>query len=138
LKQEENSAAVVLGIFPIRPNDHKWDLASFDGEGKLANVTLRDLTEGQRLGWGIALWTPEFSSFMHDFLAQSVRDNNLVNADGREYTLSHVFQAALEKGLAFDSVIFSSGAPRDIGTPEDLLAAQQEYLSTHKIPPPTV
>ena len=138
MKQEESAASVVLGIFPIRPEDHKWDFASFDGDGRLLKVSLREPAGGLRLGWGIALWTPAFSSFMHDFLAQAVRTNNLVSAEGREYTLSHVFQAALEKGLTFDSVIFSSGSPRDIGTPEDLLAAQQEYLSSHKLPPPAV
>jgi glucose-1-phosphate thymidylyltransferase len=135
-KQEERSAAVVLGIFPIRPDDSKWDFVSFDSAGKPLKVTLSIPPDERRLAWGIALWTPEFSLFMHDFLARSVRDSQFIGRDGKEYVMSDIFQAALDDGMAFDSVILSDESPRDIGTPEDLLAAQQEYLATHRIPPP--
>lgn len=130
-KQAETKASVVLGIFPIRPDQRWGDILSFGADKKIQTISLSDPTKAkQRLGWSIALWTPEFSLFMHEFLLEEVKQNRFIAPDGKEYVMNHVFQAALDKGLLMESVVFDSGVVLDIGTPEDLFAAQREQLAS--------
>ena len=132
-KQQETKASVVLGIFPIR-HDQNWkDILSFGEGGKIQTIALSEPTAtGQRLGWAIALWTPEFSLFMHEFLLEKVKQNSFTATDGKEYTMNHVLQAALDKGVSMEPVVFDSGSVLDVGTPDDLIVAQREQLASAK------
>ena len=123
-KQKETKADVVLGIFPIDEGQRWTDFLSFDNNGKIKTMAMADPSKAkQRIGWAIALWTPIFSSFMHEFLLSAVNDNRLAAADGKEYTMSHIFQAALDSGMLMDHVIFEPGFVHDVGTPDDLFSA---------------
>ena len=130
-KQAETKASVVLGIFPITPEQTWKDILSFAEDRKIQTISLSDpATASNRVGWAIALWTPEFSLFMHEFLLEAVNQNRLAAPDGKEYTMNHVFQAALDNGLSIEYVVFDSGFVLDIGTPDDLFEAQrQQYMS---------
>jgi glucose-1-phosphate thymidylyltransferase len=130
-KQGESKTSVVLGIFPIHAEQRWKDILVF-GEGrKVKTIALKDRTSANQLwGWAIALWTSEFSLFMHEFLLEKVKQNKFVDPDGKEYTMNHVLQAALDSGVSMDHVVFDSGFVKDIGTPDDLLAAQREMLSS--------
>jgi glucose-1-phosphate thymidylyltransferase len=133
-KQAETKASVVLGIFPIR-HDQRWgDILAFGEHGKIQTISLSDPTMAvQRLGWSIALWTPEFSLFMHEFLLEAIKQNKFIAPDGKEYTMNHVFQAALDTGVSMESVVFNGGSVLDVGTPTDLFAAQRDQLTSAKI-----
>ena len=123
-KQKETNADVVLGIFPIRSGQRWTDILAFGEQGKIKTISLTDPSNiEQRTGWAIALWTPAFSKFMHDFLGSAVHENRLTAPDGKEYTLNHVFQAALDSGISTDYVMFESGFVHDVGTPDDLFSA---------------
>lgn len=123
-KQEETRADIVLGIFPLRP-EQRWDIASFDQEGKIHTIAHKTPPpEIPRLGFAIAFWTPEFSLFMHEFLLRAITQNAFVAPDGKEYTMNHVLQAAIDGGISIESVVFQSGFVLDVGTPDDLFAAQ--------------
>jgi glucose-1-phosphate thymidylyltransferase len=126
-EQAATGASIVLGIFPIKA-DQRWnDILAFGDNGKIQTISLSDPTKGtQRIGWAIALWTPKFSLFMHEFLLEVMKKNNFTAPDGKEYVMNHVFQAALDKGLSIESVMFKSGFVHDVGTPEDMIAAQRE------------
>jgi glucose-1-phosphate thymidylyltransferase len=128
-RQAETKASVVLGVFPIRP-DQRWnDILSFGDDRKIQTIALEDPnTASQRWGWSIALWTPDFSHFMHEFLVHAVKQNRLTGPGGKEYVMNHVLQAALDQGLSMESVVFDSGSVLDIGMPTDLHAAQSEQL----------
>ena len=126
-KQSETDASVVLGIFPIKVGQRWKDFLVFGEGGKIQTISLSDPSKAtQRIGWAIALWTPEFSRFMHEFLLAAIKRNNFTAPDGKELVLCHVFQAALDQGLSIDSVVFDSGYVHDVGTPEDMIAAQRE------------
>ena len=56
-------------------------------------------------------------------LLSALNDNRLTAADGKEYTLNHIFQAALDGGVSMDYVVFESGFVHDVGTPGDLFTA---------------
>jgi len=117
-------ADVVLGVFPIR-EDQRWDICSFGPDGHINVVAVPDPPQTmQRLGWSIAVWTPAFSRFMHDFLADSLDKKQYVAHDGKEYVMNHVFQAAIDGLLRVEHVLFEKGFVRDIGTPSELMAAQ--------------
>jgi glucose-1-phosphate thymidylyltransferase len=132
-KQAETKASVVLGIFPIRPEQRWNDILSFSEDGKIETVSLSDpATATKQVGWSIAVWTPEFSLFMHEFLLEASRQNRFTAPGGREYTMNHIFQAALDKGLAIEPVVFSSGFVLDIGTPDDLFTAQRDEYASAK------
>lgn len=128
-KYEETRADVVLGVFPIRP-DQKWDIMSFAEDGKPKAIAMSDPSGvTDRWGWSIALWTPVFSAFMHEFLSRAVDRHQLKAPDGKEYVMNHVFQAALDAGLSLEQVFFKAGFVRDVGTPQELLKAQQILLT---------
>ncbi|MEO8473422.1 MAG: sugar phosphate nucleotidyltransferase [Chryseolinea sp.] len=128
-KQNETGASVVLGVFPIR-EDQKWDLCSFTNDGKIETIALAEPLPAQpRYGWSIAVWTPDFSAFMHDFLADAIAQNSLKAKDGKEYVMNHVFQAALDAKITVEHVMFESGFVRDVGTPNELIAAQMEQAA---------
>jgi glucose-1-phosphate thymidylyltransferase len=124
-KQRETQASVVLGIFPIKANQRWNDILAFGEDGRIQTISLDDPAKAiQRIGWAIALWDPEFSRFMHEFLAEAIRKNSFIALDGKEYVMNHVLQAAVDGGLFVDSVMFDSGFVHDVGTPEDMIAAQ--------------
>jgi glucose-1-phosphate thymidylyltransferase len=128
-KQAETKADIVLGIFPIRP-DQRWDIASFGQDGKIETIAHKIPPPGAaRLGFALAFWSPDFSAFMHQFLFRITKTNNFIAPDGKEYTMNHVLQAAVDEGLAVESVVFDSGFVLDVGTPDDLLTAQVEQSS---------
>ncbi len=131
-KQSETQAAIVLGIFPLRP-DQRWAIASFGDDGKIDIIAHKTPPPGiPRLGFAIAFWTPEFSLFMHDFLMGAIDKKNFVAPDGTEYTMNHVLQAAIDSGLNVQNVVFESGFVLDVGTPNDLFAAQVEQSAVAK------
>jgi len=125
-KQSETGASVVLGIFPISVNQRWTDILAFGEGGKIRTISLSDPSKAsQRIGWAIALWTPEFSRFMHAFLLEAINRKNFTAPDGKELVLNHLFQAALDLGLYIVSVMFDSGYVHYVGTPEDMMAAQR-------------
>lgn len=123
-KQRETNADVVLGIFPIKTGQRWTDILAFGIDGKVKTISLTDpSTAAQRVGWAIALWTPAFSEFMHNFLLTAVKENTLTAPNGKEFTMNHVFQSALDSGMSLDYVTFDSGSVHDVGTPDDLFTA---------------
>jgi|GEM_PF-5973701 len=69
---------------------------------------------------------------MHEFLLSAVKNNRLTAVDGKEYTLSHIFQAAIDSGMPVDHFIFESGFVHDVGTPDDLFSALLDESDTAK------
>jgi glucose-1-phosphate thymidylyltransferase len=123
---EKTNADVMLGVFPIR-DDQRWDICSFGPDGRMNVVAVPDPPPSlQRLGWSIAIWTPAFSAFMHDFLNIALKNKQFIAADGKEYVMNHIFQAAIDNGMRVGHLVFDQGVVRDIGTPSELIAAQAD------------
>jgi len=68
--------------------------------------------------WQIAVWTPVFSEFMHNYLIKRKHD-----ASRGELYVGDVIQAALHEKFNIDTVLFENGSCLDIGTPDDLMRA---------------
>ncbi|MGH9955773.1 MAG: sugar phosphate nucleotidyltransferase, partial [Pyrinomonadaceae bacterium] len=114
-RQAETGADVVLGVFPTR-EPHKWDMVELDGRGQVITIEFKPAKTLLRYGWSIAVWTPVFSEFMHEFIAKHERE-------GKELIVGGVFLAAVQSQLKVGAVEFPDDACLDIGTPDDLATA---------------
>ena len=69
--------------------------------------------------WGIAIWTPVFTTFMHNYLAS--KDESVANHP--EVFVGNVIQAAIDNDMRVEGLQVSDHPYLDIGTPEDLARA---------------
>lgn len=118
--QARRGAEVVLGLFPTT-TPWKSDMVARDDDGTVRRIVVKPTDTALTWTWIVAVWSPAFSDFLHDHAAQHAVDRGRT-ADGREVHVGHVVQAAIDAGLAVDSVVFPDGWFRDIGTPDDLAA----------------
>jgi glucose-1-phosphate thymidylyltransferase len=128
-RQEESGADIVLGLFPaLRP--HKTDMVKLDEQGRVQSIEIKPDETTLTYAWEIAVWTPHFSRFMHDYLLsrkEPIRENRKESdiTEKTEMHISEIVQAAIERNLQVDTVIFKDGTCLDVGTPRDLIKAVQ-------------
>jgi glucose-1-phosphate thymidylyltransferase len=113
--QRTNHADIVIGLFPAdRPN--KVDMVELCSNGKVKRVVIKPQYTDLQTTWGVAVWTPVFTRFMHDFLASHQQ-----HADSEpELYMGHVVQAGIDNGLSVYGTPVSKLPFIDIGTPDDL------------------
>lgn len=112
-RQAESGAPIVLGLFPAdRPE--KTDMVELDDAGRVRRLVIKQAGTALRFTWSIALWQPELTRYLHDFLARREPSGE------RELYLGDVLQAAIDDGFAAEAVAFEGGSYLDVGTPEDL------------------
>lgn len=122
--QATTQAAAVLGLFPT-DQPQNVDMVDLADEGRVREIVIKPRQTDLRYTWMIAVWTPEFTQFMHDYLAALPAPDASDQADpelpaGSEVHVGHVIQAAIDRGLPVESVLFAEGFCLDIGTPENL------------------
>lgn len=127
--QTRTGADVVLGLFPCdRPE--KAGMVDFNAEdGIVKQIIEKPQQTNLRFMWATALWTPTFTEFLHQYLIQheaTTRAQGDADA-GRELPIGDVIQAAIAAGLRVEAEVFETGVYLDIGTPEDLVVAVQQY-----------
>ena len=127
-QQAATNADVVLGLMPVeRP--HKWDMVDLDEHGRIRQFVIKPTHTLLTYAWVIAVWTPVFSNFMHQYLIAHQRkirsqdSTENLRTQNLELYMGDVFKAAVEEGLSIETVIFPNGSCIDIGTPEDLVKA---------------
>ncbi len=131
-KLKEQKADLVLGLFPA-VDPQKMDMVEMDCNGRLQNIHIKPEYSNLIYTWILAVWSPVFTRFMHDYLnrvePEVHKSYTESNPGGRplEYYLGHVIQEALETDLTVESVVFETGHYVDIGTPEDLVRAVREH-----------
>jgi len=125
LKRLDNSNAdVVLGLFPT-DKPQKAGMVDFDDKGKVRSIIEKPPQSDLRFMWGIAVWKPEFTEFLHEYLIDIKEDINLPNLP--EIPIGNVIQAAISKGLQVEAEAFENGSYLDIGTPDDLIRAVRGF-----------
>ncbi len=123
-RQEKTDADLVLGILPA-PESHKVDMLDLDSHGNLRGVCIRPVQTDLQYTWVIALWTPAFTSFLHKYVetVKPMAQSKGSVSDGHdigELTMGDVIQAAIDQGMATDTVLFPDNHFVDIGTPVDM------------------
>jgi glucose-1-phosphate thymidylyltransferase len=88
-------------------------------DGKVSQIVIKPRRTQLRHTWGVALWTPVFSRFMHEYLAVAGK----FGTQQPELFMGDVVQAAIGEGLRVEAVHVSDEPFLDIGTPDDLIRA---------------
>lgn len=120
-RQAATKADVVLGLFPT-DEPQKKDMVDIKDDGRIRRIVIRPNETSLRYTWSIAVWSSQFTRFLHEYLPslQELRNNASVR---RELSVGNVVQAAIDKDLRVDGVVFSDDYCLDIGTPTDLVKA---------------
>ncbi len=121
-KQKTSEADVVLGLFPTDRPD-KVDMVDVGADGKVRQIVIKPQQTSLHWSWGIAVWTPAFTHYMHEYLARS-KDSA---AERPEPFVGDIVQAAIEDGLRVHAVQVSETPFLDIGTADDLVKAVRQF-----------
>lgn len=121
-RQAEIQAGIVLGLFPTN-QPHTADMVELAGEGRVRQILIKPPQTDLRYTWMIAVWTPVFTQFMHEFLSQAAADA----PEQRELHVGRVVQAAVEHGLPVEAVLFPEGTCLDVGMPSNLVNAIRNF-----------
>ncbi|MER2997772.1 nucleotidyltransferase family protein [Pontibacter populi] len=119
-KQQETGATIVLGLFEVA-HPHKWDMVNADDAGNVKTILPKPENSNLTQAWCIAVWTPAFTAFMHQYLQQI--EEQFIVGELKELSMGAVIQAAIDNGMIVQSVCFSGDSCLDVGTPEDLRKA---------------
>jgi glucose-1-phosphate thymidylyltransferase len=123
-RQAATDADVVLGLCPV---ERPWtmDMVEVDAKGEVGSIVIKPPVSNLGYGWIIAVWTPVFTQFLHEYLQrQQHEDLSEECVDGQpELSIGHVLQAALREGVRIQGVQFPQCSYLDIGTPDDLSKA---------------
>jgi glucose-1-phosphate thymidylyltransferase len=117
-RQQTSQADVVLGLFPTQQY-WKAGMVAFDPTGRVTHIIEKPPQSDLQYMWAIALWTPRFTQFLHEFVNTVVPD--------RELPMGDVIQAGIAAGLQVEAETFPEGQFLDVGTPEDLMQAIHRF-----------
>jgi glucose-1-phosphate thymidylyltransferase len=115
-QQQVTGADLVLGLFKT-DKPEKADMVVFDRNGRLKDIIIKPKESQQIYTWIIAVWTPVFTQFMHDYLND---ENSTLNHTHNELHIGDVVRAAIQAEMKTSYVQFDSGSFLDIGTPAEL------------------
>jgi glucose-1-phosphate thymidylyltransferase len=124
-QQASSDASVLLGLFPSMESD-KVDMVEIEPNGRVVKIDIKPARTDLTYTWGIALWRPIFSDFMHEYVSKRKSDA----ATQPEISVGNVIQAAIEAGLKVDGSPVSTEPYLDIGTSEGLILAIQKHCSS--------
>ncbi|MEJ8757042.1 sugar phosphate nucleotidyltransferase [Pontibacter sp. H259] len=123
-KLDVTQADVVLGLFDV-DNPAKWDVVETDETGAVKVILPKPEHTTLTKVWCIAVWSPAFTEFMHQYLQQI--EPQFIRGELTEIPVGTVLQAAIDTGLQVQSVYFATGNCLDMGTPDDLKKAIRKY-----------
>jgi glucose-1-phosphate thymidylyltransferase len=123
--QSKSAAEVVLGLFPTT-NYRKVGMVDVDKHGVVHRIIEKPQETELQYMWAIAVWTPAFTDFMHQYLTVDRTGRHPSIAD-KELPIGDVIQAAIDRGMRVEAEMFPDGSYIDVGTPEDLIKAVRQF-----------
>ncbi|MCL4458353.1 MAG: sugar phosphate nucleotidyltransferase [Chloroflexi bacterium] len=119
---EHGTAAVTLGVFKTN-TPAKFGMVEIAPDGMAVGFVDKPAHTSLKYMWGVGCWSRAFTELMGAFLTENPYQ-------GKEIILSDVFQRVVESGLRIQTVRFDEGIYIDVGTPEGLNQAIEEFGST--------
>jgi glucose-1-phosphate thymidylyltransferase len=119
--QATSEADIVLGLFPADMPE-RMDIIDLEGS-RVKDLIIQPASTHLQFSWDIAVWTPVFTKFLREYLADS--DNS--RSVKPELSVGHVIKSAIVHGLNVEAVPVSTEPYRDIGTPEGLAKATERF-----------
>jgi glucose-1-phosphate thymidylyltransferase len=113
-ERESSGADVVLGVFPTA-HPEQLGPVRVDSNGTVIEVLDKPAQTDLRNTWGMAIWSPRFTTLLTEAVAAAPDDAKPV--------LGAVFQRAIEAGLRVRAVPFADGRFIDVGTSEGIAEA---------------
>lgn len=131
---QTSRADIVLGLFPT-DQPEKVGVVEFDQDGVVSGIYEKSNLTHLRYMWGIAVWRPSFTEFLHQFVETKCRaligekSPMLINTlpDYTETPIGDVMASAIANNLRVEAIPFEKGRCLDIGTPENLINAVYNY-----------
>jgi len=123
-RQQASDADVVLGLFPT-DQPQKAGMVDFDDTGRVRLIIEKPQQSNLQYMWGIAVWKPTFTEFLHQYLITLKAKSNLSQLP--EIPIGDVIQAAIQQGFHVEAEAFPDGTYLDIGTPNDLVRAVRQF-----------
>lgn len=119
---------ISLGLFPT---DQAWkaDMVSFDDQGRIEEIVIKDPACAFRWTWSIALWRPDFTRFLRRTVAAEGRREG-GDEGGAELYVGDVIRKALAAGYEVRGLPFADGRFIDVGTPDDLRRAVHRFAAS--------
>lgn len=117
-------ADVTLGLFPAA-SPESCDMVDFDSEEIVREIQIKPSRTSLTYTWGIALWAPRFTEFLHAYVRASASGA----PRGKEAYVGEAIRAAIQEGLRVEAIPVSERAYIDIGTPEKLSEALAKYAA---------
>jgi glucose-1-phosphate thymidylyltransferase len=117
-EHEGSKSDITLGLFPA-DSPRNVDMVKLDENSRIREVFIKPEHTKLRLTWGVAVWSPLFTSFLHEYLA-SLKGSRAVKP---ELSMGHIIKAAVARGLKVEGISVSEDPYLDIGTPKNLLKA---------------
>ncbi|MEQ8717553.1 MAG: hypothetical protein RIE08_08060 [Acidimicrobiales bacterium] len=118
-RRQTGGADIVLGVLPAT-DVTRVDMVTLDGE-RVVSILPKPAETDLTLTWLLAAWGPTFTEFLHIQVSRGL--------DGRgEVFIGDIVQSAIDTGLVVEAEVIADGRYRDVGTPEDLAAAQRADL----------
>jgi glucose-1-phosphate thymidylyltransferase len=125
----QKSADLLLGLYPVKDKrqKQKTDMVHFETNGRITQIIVKPKTTDLKFCWVFAIWKPDFTLFMHDYLKHDLakRQKKINQA---EIHLGHVIQAAIEGGLSVFGHLFTDFQYIDVGNPDNLAQALRKYF----------
>ena len=130
-----NNADVVLGLFPT-DQPQNADMVDVGPHHDVRDIYIKPIKTDLHLTWGVAVWTPAFTDFMHDVIANRKTINDLIKQRAsdvaqEELFIGDVVRSAIQNGLKVDAIQVSTQPFLDIGIPENLVKAMKKYISCY-------
>lgn len=123
--QAGTGADVVLGLFPAA-RSQDMDMVDVNEAGRVLDIQIKPDRTTLEYAWVIAVWTPLFTQFMHDYMIRAVEQGRLEDQEPVGFQVGDVLREALNRGVRLEAVLFPEGRCRDVGTPEDLVQSLRE------------
>ena len=124
-------AQVVLGLFPTN-QPSQVGVVDIDDDGLVHGIYEKSNLTHLPFMWAMAVWKPQFTEFLHEFIEAELRTLRRTQDDASErhdrkrppeLPIGDVIHAAIRSGIRVEAEIFEAGSYLDIGTPDNLLEA---------------
>lgn len=120
-----SQADLVLGVFPTTEPERLGPVR-LTRDGRVTEVLDKPPKIDIHNTWGVAIWSPRFSQFLHDRVVSS--------PEAASEPIGEIFNAAVGGGLDVRAVHFPHGSYMDLGTVEGLgvLVLHEGELGAHE------
>lgn len=127
-----SDADIVLGLFEATQPSQE-DMVHLNRLGRVEAIEIKPSVTNLKYTWSIAVWTPRFTDFLHDFvmnLKTKLERNDSYKSSFKknEWFLGDVIKAAIQKKMHLKGVQIPKGRYLDIGTPDNLVRAVRDHF----------